>query len=292
MEQHQEMINMMAMGLQQLGMPKKEFLHFDGDPIKYPRFIKNFEVNVERRIQDETVRLSYLIQYCTGVAQDAVANCIILPPNQGYREAHAILKKNSGQKHIIVRDFIDKVICGPQIKASEPKKLVTLARDMKNCVLNSIQMGDIDSIDTLKKVVKRLPAYLQAKWAEISSKLIKDEKEPRFSHRANFVEDKASVANTTFGRLVESKPDSAARDNKPKATGASSSPPAKVTSLATTNSSSAVAPSSTTPSYIHPHHVMIQVTFRSGTTQGTDPVSPLGLEVRDTVLPSHLIDHV
>ena len=83
MEQHQETINVMAMGLQQLGMPKQEFLHFDGDPIKYPRFIKNFEVNVERRIQDQTVRLSYLIQYCTGVAQEAVANCIILPPKQG-----------------------------------------------------------------------------------------------------------------------------------------------------------------------------------------------------------------
>ena len=128
-----------------------------------------------------------------------------------------------------MRAFIDKVVCGPQVKASEPEKLLTLARDMKNCVLNSIQMkyeADIDSIDT--QVVKRLPAYLQAKWAEISSKLIKDEKEPRFSHLANFVEDKASLANTTFGRLVGSKPDSAARDNKPKATGDSASPPTKV----------------------------------------------------------------
>ena len=108
-----------------------------------------------RRIQDETVRLSYLIQDCTGVAQEAVANCVILPPKQGYREARAILKNNFGQQHIIVRAFIDKVVCGPQIKASEPEKLLKLAREMKNCVLNSIQMkyeADIDSIDTLKKV--------------------------------------------------------------------------------------------------------------------------------------------
>ena len=127
---------------------------------------------------------------------------------------------------------------------------------MKNCVLNSIQMkyeADIDSIDTLKKVVKRLPAYLQTKWAETSSKLIKDEKEPRFSYLANFVEDKASVANTTFGRLVGSKPDSAARDNKPKATGAGASPLTKVTSLATTTNS----PSKNRPSctyYKLDHH--------------------------------------
>ena len=43
-------------------------------------------------------------------------------------------------------------------------------------------------MDTLKKVVMRLPAHLQAKWAEESSNLIEADIEPEFSHLTDFVE--------------------------------------------------------------------------------------------------------
>ena len=55
-------LQMMALGVD---LPKREFLQFDGDPAKYPRFMKNFEVNVEKRIRDNNTRLSYLIQFCS-----------------------------------------------------------------------------------------------------------------------------------------------------------------------------------------------------------------------------------
>ena len=42
-------------------LPKREFLSFDGNPSTYLRFIKNFEVNIESRVPDETATLSYLI---------------------------------------------------------------------------------------------------------------------------------------------------------------------------------------------------------------------------------------
>ena len=91
-----------------------------------------------------------------------------------------------------------------------------LARDMRNCLMNSMQMNykaDINSLDTLMKVVKRLPSYLQAKWADVSGKLIQEEKEPEFEHLVDFVEKYAAIANTTFGKLVGSKPEG---DIKPK----------------------------------------------------------------------------
>ena len=59
-----------------LDLPKREFLCFDGNPTTYLRFIKNFEVNVESRVPDETVRLSYLIQYTSGAARQAIENCV------------------------------------------------------------------------------------------------------------------------------------------------------------------------------------------------------------------------
>ena len=167
-------------------------------------------------MKEDDEKLSYLIQYCKGAAKDAIENCLMLPPEEGYKEAKEILRKNFGQKHIIVRAFIDKVVKGPQIRTWESEKLSQLARDMKSCALNSDHMhykADINSVDTLKKIVMRLPPHLQAKWAEESKKLIEAEKEPEFSHLADFVERRATAANTAFGKLVGARPEG---DIKPK----------------------------------------------------------------------------
>ena len=111
---------------------------------------------------------------------------------------------------MVVRALIEKVVKGPQIKANDPEKLLQLSRDMKNCLLNATQMNylaDINSMDNLEKVVRRLPIHLQAKWAEESSTLMTHGIEPIFSYLADFVEKRASVANTAFGKLVGAKPD-------------------------------------------------------------------------------------
>ncbi|XP_077867714.1 uncharacterized protein LOC144357027 [Saccoglossus kowalevskii] len=173
-----------------LGMPKREFLFFDGDPVVYPVFIKNFEVNVEQQIQDDCLGLSYLVQHCTGVAKQAIKNCTILPLNQSLKEARQILLKNFGQKHNLVHAVKNKVGKEPQIKPSEVEKLLQLALDMKNCHLISSEMNskaDIDSIDTLEKVVRRLPSYLQAEWTKTAGKLICSGVEPELM---KFLEDR------------------------------------------------------------------------------------------------------
>ncbi|CAB4009643.1 Hypothetical predicted protein [Paramuricea clavata] len=197
-------------------LPKREFLHFDGNPVNYTRFMRNFELNVENRVQETSVKLSFLIQYTSGKAREAIENCVILPADEGYAKAKEILRKNFGQKHIIVRAFVERVTKGPQIKPGEPDKLMQLARNMRNCLLNSTQLNykaDINAMDTLSKIVKKLPSYLQAKWAERSGTLIGCDIEPEFQHLTEFVEKNASTANTIFGKLVGAKPDD---DNKNK----------------------------------------------------------------------------
>ena len=100
---------------------------------------------------------------------------LMLPPEESYKEWKEILCKNFGQKHIIVRAFIDKVVKRSQIPTWESEKLSQLARDMESCVLNSDHMhykADIISMDMLKRIVLRLPSHLQSKLAEESNKLI------------------------------------------------------------------------------------------------------------------------
>ncbi|PFX11376.1 hypothetical protein AWC38_SpisGene24930, partial [Stylophora pistillata] len=210
--QQQEALHLMAYSLQQaLQMPKRELLTFDGNPLNYWLFIKNFEVNIAKRVPDAESILTYLIEQWTGNAKEAIKDCsIVFPPEHGYENAKDILHRRFGQKHVIAHAHIEKIVNGPQIKRTDIVGLSDLSVQMQNCALTLIQMGyeaDINSSDKLVKIVKRLPVHLQSKWADEAGNLTLSGIEPTFSHLAKFVEGKAMLANTMYGEIVGSAPD-------------------------------------------------------------------------------------
>ena len=74
-------------------MPKPELLTFDGNHLNYWRFINNFETNIANQTINPRKRLAYLIQHCKGEARDAIENCSILDPEDGYKRARDILER-------------------------------------------------------------------------------------------------------------------------------------------------------------------------------------------------------
>ena len=65
--------------------PNVEYQH--GDPLKYVTFFHDFETYLEKDNPDDSRRLQFLIQHCTGKAKDAIESCSNLPANEGYRIA-------------------------------------------------------------------------------------------------------------------------------------------------------------------------------------------------------------
>ena len=106
MKQQQEALQVMVVLIQQgFEMPKRELLTFDGNPLNYWLFVKNFKVNIAKRVPDAESRLEYLIQHCSGKAREAITNCaIISEPNAGYRKAQEILY----HQHIVAHAHIAK----------------------------------------------------------------------------------------------------------------------------------------------------------------------------------------
>ena len=205
LEKQQHTMDEVVKGLR---MPQREYMSFYGEPRDFPLFIKNFEVNVESKEDNDADRLNYLIQYCKGAARQAIEHCIIMPTEEGYKRAKEILRKNFGRNHVVTQAFLDKVISGPSIRVNESEKLSQLARDMETCLLGSTQLGNganINSIDTLGKVVSRLPIQLRAKWADKASHLYDKHITPDFSHLTEFVQSRAAVANTYFGQIITPK---------------------------------------------------------------------------------------
>jgi len=47
------------------------------------------------------LRLSYLIQYCTGEAKRSIEDCVVLPSENRYKRAKKILLTPYGKPHLV-----------------------------------------------------------------------------------------------------------------------------------------------------------------------------------------------
>ena len=95
---------------QVVNTPKIEYLHFNGDPLKYTTFVHNFENCLEKDNPDEARKLKLLIQHCTGKAKEVIESCVNVPSGDGYRVAKETLHENSGKSHVIVEAHITKLM--------------------------------------------------------------------------------------------------------------------------------------------------------------------------------------
>ena len=81
-------------------LPNSESVTFAGNPLTYYIFMKSFETNVETDTDDYSRRLQLLIQFCVGKAKKVIENnCILLDPEEGYKEAKLLLSERFGDKY-------------------------------------------------------------------------------------------------------------------------------------------------------------------------------------------------
>ncbi|VDP34523.1 unnamed protein product [Schistosoma margrebowiei] len=117
-----------------LDLPKKEIIRFDGNPMNYWRFTRNFEDCFDVSVGFRSM-LNSLIQYCDGKAKATIVHCALLDLEEGYRKALEVLEEAFDQKHIVVHAFIDKMLNIPAIKGTDPDNLRRLSREMQICQL-------------------------------------------------------------------------------------------------------------------------------------------------------------
>ncbi|XP_052229903.1 uncharacterized protein LOC127843992 [Dreissena polymorpha] len=91
-------------------LPKPELFNFSGKPIDYSKFVENFDTNIESRVLDDRLRLSYLIQYCEGEAKLCIEDCVLLDHSEGYKRARSILHSRYGRPNLIASSYIDKLV--------------------------------------------------------------------------------------------------------------------------------------------------------------------------------------
>ena len=127
------------------------------------------------RVTDDNIKLSYLIQFCSGDAKKFIEDWILIDPTEGYQHAHHSLGQRYGQAHIIARSHIDCLTNGTFIKAMDVQGLKNRSQEMQKCELTLSKLGymsDVNSAETICGTVSRLPTHIRTKWVEKSNSII------------------------------------------------------------------------------------------------------------------------
>ena len=109
----QTALQVMTEAVLKMDLPKRPQITFDGDPKRYRLFISTFKQNIESRISDPAARLSHLIEFCEGAAEQEIMTCAELPPDVGYPEALKRLREKYGESDIVARSYTDEMKTGP-----------------------------------------------------------------------------------------------------------------------------------------------------------------------------------
>jgi Pao retrotransposon peptidase/Family of unknown function (DUF5641)/Protein of unknown function (DUF1759)/Integrase zinc binding domain len=188
-----------------MDLAKVEIGFFDGNPVDYWMFVRQFDMCIHNQTDNDGERLIYLMHYCKSKARDAIKGCVMLDTDKGYIRAREILQERFGQPHNIARSLIDSVLEDTKYPINNHELLEELATKMQNCEIALTQMdycADMNSLATLERIVRRLPLNLQEHWSIRADIISQMKREPNFGDLTSFIIERARLAGSRFGQVV------------------------------------------------------------------------------------------
>nr|XP_039269020.1 uncharacterized protein LOC120344012 [Styela clava] len=192
-------------------LPKPEIAKFSGDPMEYYSFIRNFKAHVTDLVDDDNVRLSYLLQLCQGEAKNAIDHCSMMEPSRGYREAMRELKNEYGKDCVISRTCLDRLKRGPKLNFDDAKGMQAYARLMRKC---GLVLGEISQSITHEKLEPLLVDEFWRRWIKEylptitqRSKWTRGRDNFKVDDMVLLVDESIPRGRWTVGRVISTFPD-------------------------------------------------------------------------------------
>ena len=186
-------------------LPPADIVKFDGEPLKYWRFMRLFSTVVDKETVPAVEKLTRLLQYTVDRARSAIAHCLYNPdPEVGYDEALTILRRRFGNPYTIAQAWIDKVLNFKDIK--DNKQLQSFADILRGCrdTLRSMKCeGELNSGRTLLKIVEKLPDDMKRRWLTRNYEITESGRLPILDDVLHLVEvEVAKGSDPIFGNLL------------------------------------------------------------------------------------------
>ena len=91
-------------------------------------------------------------------------------------------------------------------------------------------MSDLNHINTLRELNRKLPLFMSVKWTECAGRIIESGQRPRFADFLQFLKQRATLVNNEFGEDLNCSP---SKDKeKSKGRHGRNRPPHKFTTMA------------------------------------------------------------
>ena len=99
---------------------------------------------------------------------------------------------------------IKKLVDLPSLKSADGQSLLEFSRHLNTAERTLKGMGssytsDLNHMNTLRELAKKLPMYLGARWTEKAGSIIEEGRKPEFGDFQKFVQQRAKLVNNEFG---------------------------------------------------------------------------------------------
>ena len=206
-----------------ISLPQPTVPIYKGDLLEYKSFVMAFDTRIRARTKSSADLLYYLNQHLDGEPKELIEGCLLMNPDDGYREARRILEKEYGDPFKVSRAYINKAIRWQPVKhddAAALKKFSVFLIKCKNAMNSIDHMAVLNHAPNLQSLVSKLPTSLQNKWREKVLKMRKANQSATFKQLAEYVEAAAEAANDpVFGREAMQKVDDGSKSSKAKELG-------------------------------------------------------------------------
>ncbi|XP_033099902.1 uncharacterized protein LOC117103452 [Anneissia japonica] len=178
--------------------PKHEVKRFSGNPIDFPKFIRQFKSRIVSNTDTSEERMTYLEELTTGEANKVVCGFSHFPSEKAYQAAMDQLSDRYGDNEVIASTYIKKALEWPTIRPGEPKALDEYALFLVEC-MNAAEHVNASKIleypEHLKRLMFKLPVYLHDRWRNIALNLKENKKPVLFRDFVKFVQKEAKKVN-------------------------------------------------------------------------------------------------
>ena len=162
---------------------------------------------IESKTSDPRMKLYYLVQYTAGDVRQLMRGCLPMKPEEGYETARSLLKNRFGQGYKIATAYVERLTKIQPVAsedASALQRFSVMLTSCKNALKEIGYQSKIENLDTMQKIVERLPFGLRQKWREKADSITEGEKrEVSIEDIADFVEAKASDQPSSFWKRYE-----------------------------------------------------------------------------------------
>ena len=153
---------------------------------------------LEKKVSDQTGRLTRLLKFTGGEAKDLIKHCIHLPPEAGYETAVRLLINRYGNLYYLLASYRKEIKALPSVKPDDVSGFRKFYSFVLKCETfsKSAAWNALETSGTLCILVSKLPGSLRDRWNRKVQVVRRSfGREPCLSDFSSFVYEETTLVN-------------------------------------------------------------------------------------------------